>query len=287
MSNVEVRIRSTYNSLSEMERKAADYFLAHLQDIYNLPIAQLAAESGASPTAWVRLCKDIGFAGLKEMRKQLYAEMSSEQQPAQKDVYFADLREGSTVEQILHTVASTSVQAMRDTAKLLDADALEQAAACLLCANTIKLFGMGASALVAEDLYAKLLRIGKNAVFSRDSHVQLSYSSTSRPGDAAVFVSNTGTTQETLQALEAAKAGGCRTIGITRYTKSPLAAGCDFLLYTSSPEVYIRSGAMSSRLAQLMAVDVLFTVIASRDYGNIQQSLESSYKICQTHRVAP
>ncbi len=286
MTNTEVRIRSCYDSLSETERKAADYFLDHIHDIYNLPIARLAQESDVSPAAWVRLCKAVGFDGLKDMRRQLYIERSSESPQVQSDVYFADLREGSSVGQILRTVSATSVQAIRDTTKMLDLKALEEAASCILQADSIRLFGMGASGLVAEDLYNKLLRINKNAVFSRDSHVQLSYSSTLAPRDAGIFISNTGATQETVQAMQAAKSSGCRTIGITRYAKkSPLSAGCDIVLYTASPEVYIRSGAMSSRLAQLMTADVLFTLIASINYQDVQQSLENSYKICLTHRV--
>ena len=42
---------------------------------------------------------------------------------------------------------------------------------------------------------------------------------------------------------------------------------------------------MSSRLAQLMVVDTLFTVLASQDYAAIQSTLESSYQICMSHRV--
>lgn len=287
MSNIEVRIRSSYNSLSETERKAADYFLAHTQNIYNLPIAQMAKESGVSTTAWVRLCKSIGYSGLKEMRKQLYVEHGNEPQQGQSDIYFADLKQGGNIGQILHTVSSTSVQAIRDTAKLLDQKALDEAASCIMQAESIRLFGMGASALVAEDLYNKLLRINKNVLFSRDSHVQLSYSSTMTPRDTAIFVSNSGSTKETLQSLQAAKSSGCRTIGITRYSKkNPFSEGCDILLYTTSPEVYIRSGAMSSRLAQLMTVDVLFTLIASKDYNAIKQPLEDSYNICLTHHVS-
>ena len=142
-----------------------------------------------------------------------------------------------------------------------------------------------ASGLVASDLCDKLLRIGKNAIFNFNSHVQLSYSATLTKDDTAVFISNTGKTQEILQALEAVQASGCHTIGITHYSKSPLSAGCKLLLYTSSKEVYVRSGAMSSRLAQLMVVDALFTVLASQDYAAIQGTLESSYQICMSHRV--
>lgn len=286
MTNVEVRIRSSYQTLRGSEQKAADYFLKHQQDIFSLPIDELAKRSGVSPTAWVRLCKAIGYDGLKDLRRQLYDDKGDDKtaDPA-NDVYFADLREGSTPEQIIHTVTTTSEQALRNTSRLLDPAALKDAAKAILSADSIRLFGMGASALVAEDLYNKLLRINKNAIFSRDSHIQLSYSSTLTKKSAAVFISNTGSTEEVLQALEEAKKRGCHTIGITRYAKSPLSEGCDILLYTSSPEAYIRSGAMSSRLSQLLAVDVLFTVLATQDYKEIKQPLESSYKICLTHRV--
>ena len=185
----------------------------------------------------------------------------------------------------LQNVTAASLQALQRTSKLMDPAAYQTASDWLLQSKSIKLFGMGASGLVASDLCDKLLRIGKNAIFNFNSHVQLSYSATLTKDDTAVFISNTGKTQEILQALEAVQASGCHTIGITHYSKSPLSAGCKLLLYTSSKEVYVRSGAMSSRLAQLMVVDALFTVLASQDYAAIQGTLESSYQICMSHRV--
>ena len=102
----------------------------------------------------------------------------------------------------------------------------------------------------------------------------------------AVFISDKGQTQEVLQALQEAQKHGCTIIGITRYSESMLSKDCDILLYTSSPEAYMRSGAMSSRIAQLMVVDILFTIIASANYEKIRQPLENSYRICQKHRMA-
>ena len=257
MTNVEVRVRSSYSALSPTCQKAADYLLAHTRELYSIPIAELARQSGVSSAAWVRLCKEIGYTGLKDMRQQLYLQYSAEPQvEVDPTVHFSDLREGKSAQEILQNVTAASLQALQRTSKLMD-----------------------------PDLCDKLLRIGKNAIFNFNSHVQLSYSATLTKDDTAVFISNTGKTQEILQALEAVQASGCHTIGITHYSKSPLSAGCKLLLYTSSKEVYVRSGAMSSRLAQLMVVDALFTVLASQDYAAIQGTLESSYQICMSHRV--
>lgn len=282
MTNVEVRVRSSYSALSPTCQKAADYLLAHTRELYSIPIAELARQSGVSSAAWVRLCKEIGYTGLKDMRQQLYLQYSAEPQvEVDPTVHFSDLREGKSAQEILQNVTAASLQALQRTSKLMDPAAYQTASDWLLQSKSIKLFGMGASGLVASDLCDKLLRIGKNAIFNFNSHVQLSYSATLTKDDTAVFISNTGKTQEILQALEAVQASGCHTIGITHYSKSPLSAGCKLLLYTSSKEVYVRSGAMSSRLAQLMVVDALFTVLASPglrgDTGHAGEQLPDLY----------
>lgn len=64
----------------------------------------------------------------------------------------------------------------------MDPAAYQTASDWLLQSKSIKLFGMGASGLVASDLCDKLLRIGKNAIFNFNSHVQLSYSAIADKG---------------------------------------------------------------------------------------------------------
>ena len=54
MTNVEVRVRSSYSALSPTCQKAADYLLAHTRELYSIPIAELARQSGVSSAAWVR-----------------------------------------------------------------------------------------------------------------------------------------------------------------------------------------------------------------------------------------
>ncbi len=71
----------------------------------------------------------------------------------------------------------------------------------------------------------------------------------------------------------------------TRWTTA-LAQAADLCLYTSSPEISHRSGAMSSRIAQMCMVDVLFTAVARlQSLQKVETALENSYKSCMTHRV--
>ena len=72
MTNVEVRVRSSYSALSPTCQKAADYLLAHTRELYSIPIAELARQSGVSSAAWVRLCKEIGYTRWKWTRPYIF-----------------------------------------------------------------------------------------------------------------------------------------------------------------------------------------------------------------------
>jgi DNA-binding MurR/RpiR family transcriptional regulator len=57
------------------------------------------------------------------------------------------------------------------------------------------------------------------------------------------------------------KSTGAKTVAITNYAKSPLSSAVDISLYTVSEETDYRSEALSSRLAQLTLIDVLYVNI--------------------------
>ena len=288
MTNVEVRVRSSYSALSPTCQKAADYLLAHTRELYSIPIAELARQSGVSSAAWVRLCKHIGFDGLKDMKKALFNELNETNAPtAQRESsgFFTDIRDYNTITEMADAVKTSSICAIEDTMKLLDPAIVERAAGKIIQADSVRLFGVNASSLVAQDLYYKLIRIGKSACYAQDLHIQLTYAATMGPKDVGIFVSNSGTTREVMECLHLAAAQGGTTIALTRFDNSPLAQAADLCLYTSSPEISHRSGAMSSRIAQMCMVDVLFTAVARRNYRKVETALENSYKSCMTHRV--
>ena len=41
MTNLEIRTRSMYDGLSKTEKKAATYFLSHVESVFHMPIARL------------------------------------------------------------------------------------------------------------------------------------------------------------------------------------------------------------------------------------------------------
>ncbi len=285
MTNIEMRTHNVYENLSATEKKVADYFLSHIEQVFNQPIGQLAARAGVSKVAWVRFCKAIGFDGLKDLKKSLFRELSEQSVGQETPMTFSDIREATDVAQLIASVKYNSIRAVADTVRLLDPASVEAAARLILAARSVRIFGVGASAVVAEDLYNKLLRIDRNVCFCRDLHIQLTYAANLTPQDAAILISMSGSTREVLELLDLAKRCGTPTIALTKFDKSPLALNADTPLYLSAPEILPRSGAMSSRIAQMVAVDALFSAVAHLDYGRAAESLEKSHESCRAHRV--
>ena len=188
-------------------------------------------------------------------------------------------------DRLILSVKNNSIRAVRDTTKLLDPASVEAAARQILNARSVRIFGVGASALVGEDLYNKLLRIDQNVCFCRDLHIQLTYAANMTPQDVAVLISMSGNTKEVLEMLALSRQCGTPTVALTKFDKSVLAQNADIRLYISAPEATPRSGAMSSRIAQMVAVDVLFTAVAHLDYDRAAASLEKSRESCRPHRV--
>ena len=200
---------------------------------------------------------------------------------------FSDIREATGVAQLIESVKYNSLRAVEDTVRLLDPASVETAARLILGARSVRIFGVGASAVVGEDLSDKLLRIDRNVCFCRDFHIQLTYAANLTPQDAAVLISMSGDTRETLELLSLAKRCGTPTIALTKFDKSPLALNADVPLYLSAPEILPRSGAMSSRIAQMVAVDALFSAVAHLDYDRAAERLEKSHESCRAHHASP
>ncbi|MCD7767078.1 MAG: MurR/RpiR family transcriptional regulator [Lachnospiraceae bacterium] len=284
MISIEMKVQSRFSELSRAEQSAASYFLEHKEDIFRYPLATLAKMSNTSQGAWVRFCKDIGYDGLKGLKKALYEETSqtsAEESGAVSPILFYDIRQCTSVQSTAEYICANAIQAIETTLKLLNEETIEKVAELLIAADSIRCFGLAASGLVAEDLYSKFLRLGYHAFYAKDLHMAYSSAATSTPSDAAILISNSGETEEILRIVKLLKASSTPTVAITQYgINNPLAQQADYVLYTNSMETILRGAATSSRISQLCLVDILFMTVASRDYPQIERNLKQSYESC-------
>ena len=138
---------------------------------------------------------------------------------------------------------------------------------------------------MAGDLEMKLQRINRPAFAWHDPHMATTSAALRREGDVAIGLSHTGTTVDTIDALAEARSHGATTVAITNFPWSPITEVADHVLLTAARETAFRSGAMTSRIAQLTVVDCLFVTLAQRDLPGTMDALERTFAAAQAKRV--
>ncbi|GAA4226998.1 MurR/RpiR family transcriptional regulator [Streptosporangium album] len=275
-----IRIRAAMPTLRPSERRIAELVIDDPAGAANLSIAELAARCETSTTSVVRFYQRMGYAHFKDFRIDLAREVAREElTKSNLPEVSGDIDRHDSLEEIVSKVAMNETLSIADTARALDTEALGRAVELVLSARRIDSFGVGASALVGLDFQQKLSRIGRTAINWHDSHSAWTSAATLDDTCVAVAVSHTGATVDTVEFLAIARKSGAATVAITNFRESPLAATADVTLTTAARETQFRSGALGSRIAQLMVVDCLFTGVAQASYDESMAALRDTYAV--------
>ena len=284
MTEILIKIRDNMNSLSDAEKVVGEYILDNLEHTVTLPISELSERSNVSRSTWVRFSKSIGYSGFKHLKREIVRQMNNASPPVSKTNSFTDVTNHDTCEQACLHIKNNAVNSLEQTYNIIDYNSLSAVAELILHARMVCLFGVGASGLVANDLYNKLLRIGLPVIYTNDFHTNIAAISAMTKGDVMVFFSYSGKTKEIVEMASLAKDMGCTIVAITKLGRSELVKLADYLLYTTAFEEEVRVAAMSSRIAQLFLVDALFISITTKGFGWIRGKLMESYKQSQKHK---
>lgn len=283
------RLRSAVDDLDPAERRVADQILADPGAVGGWGIADVARAAGTSTTTVVRLCQRLGATGYRQARLEMAVE--AERGLATDDGKRAPQQPAPSVPTLdthglISAVTASHLSAINDTAAHVDPETLTRAA--MLCAQAERLvvFGVGTSRLVAEDFVRKLRRIDSNARCPTERHDCLTEIALLSHDDVVLVISHTGGTSEVLDALRAATAKRCTTIGVLGTSGSPADVRVDIALYATAPETVFRSGAMASRIAQLTMIDYLFVAIGQYSHRRSMHALEATFEAVQADEMS-
>lgn len=266
------RIENVMPKLTQSEQKVARFVLSAPEEVVFMSVHEMADRSLSSSASVVRFCRSMGLKGFPELKVALSADLANDQ----KSGYY-DLNKNDSSADLVEKILSNAVQSLRDTVGLLDIEMIEKAAQSLYNAPAIFAYGVGASALVAEDIAQKWLRLGKNAYALSDVHVLTMSMANAPKGSVFIGISYSAATKEVLQLMKFANKTGLVTISFTGFGRSELSEISDFSLYTSlAPEAKIRSAATGSKHSQFFIVDVLYYVCASMDIENSLDKIQKT-----------
>lgn len=271
---VQERIRAVGDGLSTSGQRIARVLRDDPASVIGMTVSDLASESGTSVGSVVRFCQDLGFRGFQDLKIHLAGDVSSFASGS------TDSSEGLPGRVLLETAA-----ALRQAAQSIDAVAFGQAVELMSGARRILVAGVGTSAPVAADAAYRLTLAGVPAVSVADAHGQHVAAALLTSDDVCLTVSHTGQTQETLAVTTAARDAGAGTIGLSSFSRSPLAQLCDVLLVAGSAETGFRLEAMTSRFLHLAVIDALYVALTERHPERSQRAQTAALAALASHRL--
>ena len=267
-----VSLQAILDELKPSERKVAEYIVAHPEEVVKLSVQKLAELSGVSEATIIRLARSLNMKGYQELKLRIAGDLTKQTTPTS---YQEIMMEGS-VESIMQAVSWNNIQSIQDTLSVLSSEEVKRAVEALSTARKIDVYGVGASAVIADDIKQKFCRINLWCEAYSDFHAQLTSAVNLTPNDVVIGISYSGQTEDIIQSLAEARQQGATVITLTKFGPSPVAELAHIRLFTSSVEKSIRSGAMASRIAQLNVIDVLFMTMVSRKQEEVIPLLEKT-----------
>ncbi len=258
--------------LPPSEKKIASYIIAHPQEAISLTASELGKRSLTSSAAVIRLCKSLNLNGFQDLKLRIAGDLQKENKQG-----FHDIKANEPLISIIEKMMNNSIYTIRETSELLNIEELEKAVNVLRKARRIHFIGVGASSIIAQDAQQKFLRIGKNAFAFTDMHMAATQVANASEDDVVIGISFSGETAEVAKVLKLANQKKAQTISLSKYGNSIVPEQANIKLYTSATrEPTFRSGATSSRIAQLQVIDIVFMGVASLQYDATVKHLNAT-----------
>lgn len=271
-------VRRSLPSLTASERRIAEEILDDAAVAAGLAITDLAARCETSVSTVARFAQSLGYSGYRELRAEISRSVTLAE--AQRDRFGLEttaIDPHDAVSTVAAKIAAQQVDAIERTTRMVDGVAVDRVAEAIVSARRIELLGQGASSLTAHDLQQKLVRIGLSASHAADPHLALTAASLSTGDDVVIAFSHSGATAETLRTTGVARDAGAFTVAVTNEPDSPLIDAVDVVLLTHADESPFRMAAMSSRIAQLALIDILFVRVVQRAGGAVSTPLHLTH----------
>lgn len=252
---------------SKSAHKIAACVVADPQAILSTTTASLAAMTGVSEPTVNRFCTGLGYKGFPDFKLALAGELARNQPRITRNID-PDDSAGKVAAKIFESTHAS----LSNTQDHLDLGALQDVVEAMGSARSVAFCGLGASASVALDAQHKLLRFPIPVMAHTDIINQRMLAVGLSPNDLLICISYTGRTTDIIELAELARERNCPVVGITS-PDSPLARTCSLVLGVESGEDTDLYTPMTSRIAQLVIVDIIATCLALRQPREFSEHL--------------
>ncbi len=265
---------SVKEKLTKSELKISAFIINNSKKTKNMNSYDISEAVNVSQATVIRFSKKLGFDSFIDLVKSIDSS-------GDKDIVENEINPKETIEETNKKVVSLYTDVISLVEQENSAKLIKELVADINNKNKIIIFGIGNSALSAIDFATKLNKFGVSAFASQDPHIMLSMVSNLDEDDLLILISSSGETRDIITAAKLAMNNSIKIISITSLTKSKLYDFSDIILKTSSTRSQTRLDATSSRISQLVLIDMIFINFLKHDYSKHKKYIENSDSVIE------
>lgn len=274
------KIIASMESLTNAERKIADFVLENYEKVLSSNITELAEYTTVSEATIVRFCRSLGYKGYQDFKIKAALDVLPKERH-----YNPALSKDDTPRTICEKIFSTEISVLSRTLAGLDMGVIESAVQYIFGAKRVFFFGSGGSLLVGKDALHKLMKIGIQAYVYEDRDMQMMSSSLITDQDVAIGISHSGSNYGVIKCLEQAKDNGAKTIALVGHGKTPISKMADLSISISTEQTIFQSEVASTRIAQLAILDAITAILAFKNYDYSYRAIQGTRRATSENKL--
>ena len=235
------------------------YIKENIEYVSYMPISQIAKESNIGEATITRFSKKMGFSSLQDFKVTLAQEISINNKS--KTIINSNIENDEPAIDTAKKLLSSNITTLEKTVDLINNQDIHNCANMIINARRIYFVGIGYSGIIAQDSNYKFMRIGLNCMSFDSSHTMIMMASIMEKDDLLIAISHTGETDAIIKTVELAKQNNVDVISITQNQESKLKDISDVNLVYVSEETILETGSISSKLAQIFLLDLIYTQV--------------------------
>ncbi|EHJ01602.1 transcriptional regulator, RpiR family [Clostridium sp. DL-VIII] len=250
------KILSVYNELYEAEKKIADYVINQKEEVIEMTVSELAAQSNVSEATIVRFCKKCGMKGFYDLKINIAKDMVK-----LKDSTVSNKLDSNNIAQSLQNILANKIEELKQTISMMDEKEIKKILDIIKNARIVQFAAVGNTIPVAMDGTYKFNQLGICSVTNTIWETQLAFTYTLTKDDVVIAISNSGSSKKLVTLLEIANERGATTISITNHENSPVANESKYHINTSTREKLFLDEFSFSRVSAMVVVEVLYLLL--------------------------
>lgn len=243
---------------SKSDRQIIEYIRNNAEKIIYMSISEVSKESSTADATVTRFSKKMGFSGFQDFKVTLAQEITLKNS---NSIINNEITNNEDVLETANKLLKNNINLLERTVNKLNTNSIYKCADLIRNCKKAYFIGVGYSGIVAQDSNYKFMRIGINSMYYQDTHTMIMMSALTSEDEVIFAISHSGETEEIIKSIKIAKENGAKVIGITEDENSKLAKLSDINLSYVSSETLLESGAVSSKIAQIFIIDLIYTQV--------------------------